>query len=159
VSPDPSDEELAALRAEIDGVERDLISHIEPGRWALVIALSAFALLVAAVLPWVGSDTGWQVLLDQAAEEHRVGLLPRLFAASSLLFGVLLSAVSMFSRRWGLAWICALGCGFSIVHGIWAVWSRQTSHGPGPGPGMVLALVAMLVITVQWARLALARPT
>lgn len=158
-SAEPPPDELAALRAEIDEVERDVVRHVEPGRWAMVVALSAFALLVAALLPWVGSDGGWQVLLGQASGEHRVGLLPRLFAGSSLLFGVLLSAVTMFTRRWALVWVCALGCGFSVVHGIWAVWSRQTSGGAGPGAGMVLALVVMLVIAVQWARLALARPS
>jgi len=156
----PPDDEFAALRAEIDQVERDVVGHVEPGRWAMVIAVAAFALLVAALLPWVGPYNGWEVLLGQASGEHRIGLLPRLFAASSLLFGVLLSAVTLFTRRWGLAWLCALGSAFSVVHGIWAVWSRQTAVGdaPGPGAGMVLALLTMIVLAVQWLRLAFSRP-
>ncbi|HEY3261137.1 MAG TPA: hypothetical protein VGJ95_12870 [Pseudonocardiaceae bacterium] len=156
----PSDDELAALRAEIDQVERDVVGHVEPGRWAMVIAFGAFALLVAAVLPWVGPYSGWEVLLGRAAAEYRIGLLPRLFAASSLFFGVLLSAVTLFTRRWGLAWLCALGSAFSVVHGLWAVWSRQTAPvAAGPGAGMVLALLTMIVLAVQWLRLAFSRPT
>jgi len=155
-----SDDELAALRAEIDQVERDVVSHIEPGRWAMVVAVAAFALLVAAVLPWVGPHSGWQVLLGQASDASRVGLLPRLFVASSLLVGVLLSALAMITRRWGLAWLCALGSAFSVVHGLWAVWSRQTAAAdlPGPGAGMVLALLTMIVLAVQWLGLAFSRP-
>ena len=157
-----SDDDLAALQAEIDGVERDVVGHVEPGPWAMVVAVGAFVLLVAALLPWVGSDSGWEVLLGQASGEHRIGLLPRLFAGSSLLFGVLLSAVALSSRRWGLAWLCALGSAFSVVHGVWAVWSRQTALGadtaPGPGIGMVLALLTMIVLAIQWLRLAFSRP-
>jgi len=158
-SSSSSDDDLAALRAEIDQVERDVVGHVEPGRWAMVIAVGAFAILVAALLPWVGSNSGWEVLLGQATDERRIGVLPRLFAGSSLLFGVLLSAATLFTRRWGLAWLCALGCGFSVVHGLWAVWSRQTAvDSPGPGPGMVLALVTMIVLAVQWLRLSFSRP-
>lgn len=150
---------MAALQAEIDQVERDVVRHIEPGPGAMVIAVGAFGLLVAALLPWVGSSSGWEVLLDQVGDEDQVGVLPRLFVASSLLFGVLLSAVALFSRRWGMAWLCALGSAFSVVHGIWSVWSRQTVvDAPGPGIGMVLALVVIAVVAIQWLRLAFARP-
>ena len=153
------DDEIAALRAEIDQVERDVVGHVEPGWWALVIAVAAFALLVAAVLPWVGSNSGWQVLLGQASGPYHIGLLPRLFVASSLFVGVLLSALTLFTRRWGLAWLCALGSAFSVIHGMWAVWSRQTAGDhAGPGPGMVLALLTMIVLAAQWVRLAFSRP-
>jgi hypothetical protein len=155
----PSDDEFAALQAEIDQVERDVVGHVEPGRWAMVVAVGAFALLVAAALPWVGPNSGWEVLLGHVSDVPRIGLLPRLFAASSLLFGVLLSALTLFTRRWGLAWLCALGSAFSVVHGLWAVWSRQTAaDDAGPGPGMVLALLTMIVLAVQWLRLAFSRP-
>jgi hypothetical protein len=155
---DRPDEQLAELRAEIDQVERDMVGHIEPGRWVIVVAAGVFALLVAALLPWVGSNSAWQVLFGHVTGEHRIGPLPRLFAASSLLVGVVLSAITLFSRRWGLAWLCAFGSAFSVIHGVWAVWSRQTSEGAGPGAGMVLALLAMILLAVQWLGLALSRP-
>ncbi|HEY0637667.1 MAG TPA: hypothetical protein VGD67_08470 [Pseudonocardiaceae bacterium] len=152
--PDPQD----ALRAEIEQVERDAARHVDPGRWVMTVAVCAVVLLLAAALPWVGSANGWQVLLGQLAEPERVGPLPRLFATSSLLFGVVLSAVTVFNRRWGLVWLCAFGCAFSVVHAIWSVWSRQTSGSTGPGVGMVLALFAILVLAVTWVRLAFSRP-
>ena len=69
-----------------------------------------------------------------------------------------LSSVALAARRWSLAWLCALGCAFSVVHGLWAVWSRQTSGETGPGPGMVLALATMAVLAIQWIRLAWSHP-
>lgn len=151
-------DELAALRAEIDEVEQRVTRHVEPGRWVLVIAGASFVLLVAAALPWVDGHSGWQVLLGQVDQPGRIGLLPRLFSFSSLLFGVALSAVTVFVRRWELVWLCSFGCAFSVVHSIWAVWSRQTSGDSGPGFGMVLALLTILVLAVQWLRVAFSRP-
>ena len=149
---------MAALRAEIDSVERDMVRRLEPGWWAMVVAVAVFVLLVAELLPWIGSDSGWRVLLGQADPAGRAGVLPRLFAASSLCLGVLASSVALAARRWSLAWLCALGCAFSVVHGLWAVWSRQTSGETGPGPGMVLALATMAVLAIQWIRLAWSHP-
>jgi hypothetical protein len=149
---------LAALRAELDEVEHQVTRHVEPGRWVMTVAVGSFVLLVAAALPWVDGHSGWQVLLGQIDEPDRIGLLPRLFSISSLVFGVVLSAVTVFVRRWELVWLCSFGCAFSFVHSIWAVWSRQTSGDSGPGPGMVLALFAILVLAVQWLRLAFSRP-
>lgn len=154
-----SDEErLEALRAEIDSVERSMVRRLEPGWWAMVVAVAVFVLLVADLLPWIGADSGWQVLLGQTDPANRPGVLPRLFVGSSLLFGVLASTAALAARRWALAWACALGCAFSVVHGVWAVWSRQTSGETGPGPGMVLAVLTMVVLAIQWIRLAWARP-
>lgn len=152
-------DELAALRAELDEVEHRVATHAEPGRWVMTIAVAAFALLVAVALPWVGDNSGWEVLLGQLDDEtNRVGLLPRLFAASSLLFGVLLGAVTVFVRRWELVWLCSFGCAFSVVHAIWAVWSRQTSGDSGPGPGLVLATLSIIVLAATWVWLAFSRP-
>ena len=53
--------------------------------------------------------------------------------------------------------LTAVGCGISVVNGLWAIWSRQTgvlTGGTGPGIGMVLAVVTMVVLTACWARIA-----
>lgn len=154
------DDHVDALAAEIDAVEREVVSRVDVGRWVLIVAVGAFVLLVAAMLPWVGSSNGWEVLLGQIAEPRRIGLLPRLFAASSLIVGVGLSAIAVFSRRWAMAWLCAFGSAFSVVHGIWSVWSRQTAgEGQGPGPGMVIALLTIAVLAVTWLRVSFSRPS
>lgn len=158
MSGNPDEESLDALRAEIDSVERSMVRGLEPGSWAMVVAVGAFVVLVAELLPWIGGASGWQVLFGQVDPDARVGLLPRLFAGSSLTLGVIVSAVAIAARRWALAWVCALGCAFSVVHGVLAVWSRQTSGEAGPGAGMVLALVTMVVLAIQWIRLAWSRP-
>lgn len=140
--------------AELAGAERRVLSRLDPGLAALVLACAVMLLLVGVVLPWVGAASGWQVLVSGGA-----GVLPRLFAATATGFGVLGSAAGLLSRRWVVAWVCAVGCGFTALCGIAAIWSRQTAEaGARPGVGLVLALLAILLLTWQWVRLSWSRP-
>jgi hypothetical protein len=110
-------------------------------------------LIAALVLPWTGSAQGWQVLAGIVS----LGLLPPLFAFTSLGFGLVASAFALATRWWGLAWLTAVGCGFSVVTGVWAIWSRQvavTAGATGPGPGLVVAVLAVVVLTGSWVRIA-----
>lgn len=120
----------------------------------LVIASAMMVLLVGALLPWVGTASGFEVLRGSGAA---VAVLPRVFAAVALGSGAVLSALALLTRRWALAWACALGCGYSMLDGIWAIWSSRTSDGPGPGFGLVLAELAMVVLAAAWVRLAASR--
>jgi hypothetical protein len=144
--------EDVALEAELAEVERTVAHRVDPGRTALAVTAAQLVLLGSLVLPWTGAARGWEILAGSAS----FGLLPWLFALTAVGFGVLGSAVALAGRRWGAAFACAVGCGFSVVNGVWAVWSRQVVvlHGAsGPGIGLVVALVAMVVLTVCWVRI------
>lgn len=148
---------IAALRAQIDAVERAALRRVDPGVRAAVIAGAIMVLLLAMMLPWVGDASGWDVLRGTANPVDRVGLLPRMFGGVALGLGVGLSMLALLTRRWGLVWASALGCTYCVLDGVWAIWSRQTVHGPGPGIGLVVAVLAMAVLAVQWLWLALSR--
>jgi hypothetical protein len=83
--------------------------------------------------------------------------LPRMFGGVALGLGVGVSVLALVTRRWGLVWASALGCTYCVLDGVWAIWSRQTVHGPGPGIGLILAVLAVAVLAAQWLRLALSR--
>lgn len=145
--------EVAELRAEIDEVERAAARRIELGRRGFVIACMVFALIIAQLLPWVEDLAGWQVLAGDG------GAMPQLFAATSAGFGIVVSALTLLTRRWWLAWVCAVGSCIATVDGMLAVWSQQSSGvsglpGEGPGIGMILALVLMIILAVNWLRAA-----
>lgn len=148
---------IAALRAEIDAVERSALHRVDPGTRAAVISGAIMMLLLAVALPWVGAASGWDVLSGAANPVDRVGMLPRMFGGVALGMGVGVSVLALVTRRWGLVWASALGCTYCVLDGVWAIWSRQTAHGPGPGIGLVLAVLAVAVLAVQWLRLALSR--
>ena len=115
-----------------------------------------FVLIAALMLPWTGSVAGWEVLTGVRS----FGFLPRLFSFTALGFGLAGSALALATRWWALAWLCAVGCGFSVVNGVWAIWSRQVgvpAGGTAAGIGMVLAALAMLVLAATWTRLAISR--
>jgi hypothetical protein len=149
--------ELAGLREEIDEVERRAARTVDLGARAIVISVAVFVLLIGEVLPWMGGANGLDVLLGRDDAVGRASMVPRLFAATSLGFGVLGSTLALMTRRWWLAWACALGGWFASVDGILAIWSRQSSDGPGPGIGLIIATAAMVIIAIQWFRTAWSR--
>jgi uncharacterized membrane protein len=153
---DPEDE----LRKEIDQVERRVARTVDLGGRAVVIAVAVFVLIIGLVLPWLGDAAGYEVLLGTGSDDAvgKASMVPRLFAATSLLFGVLTSAVALMTRLWVVTWVGALGGWFASVDGVLAIWSRQSSNGD-LGPGLVIAEIAMVVIASQWFRVAWSRPT
>jgi hypothetical protein len=147
-------EELAALDAELTGIGRRVQRQIDPGPAALGVSIAILVLIVALILPWTGPVRGWEVL---AGIEPRLGVLPRLFTFTSLGFGLVVSTLALATRWWALAWLAAVGCGMSVVTGLWAIWSRQVAvpvGGSGPGVGLVLALLAVITLAICWARIA-----
>jgi hypothetical protein len=153
---------LAHLREQIDQVERGVLRRIDPGVKAMVIAVAVFVLVIAALLPWVHGVAGWQVLVAGPNTNAKADIVPRVFGIGVYAFGVLGSAIALGTRRWGVAWLCSLGCGAFTVLGLVSLWSQQTSAshqpGPGPGAGLILAVLCMLVLAVSWARTVWSRP-
>jgi hypothetical protein len=150
-------EELAPFEAELAGVEQRVERRIDPGATALAVSVGVLVLAGSLMLPWTSGALGWEIL----AGTERFGLLPRLFAFTALGFGVFGSTLALATRWWPLAWLCALGCGFSVVDGVWAIWSRQVGllerTSEGAQFGLVLAVLAVLVLAISWVRIALRR--
>jgi hypothetical protein len=142
------------LRDEIDEVGRRAARTVELGNRAMVISVAVFVLLVGLILPWMNNSSGLEVLIGQ--EAGKASMVPRLFAATAVLFGVVASALTLTTRRWVFAWVGAAGGWFASVDGLLAIWSRQSS-GTAPGIGMIIAVVAMVAIAIQWFRIAASR--
>ncbi|MBK1786175.1 hypothetical protein JHE00_17745 [Prauserella sp. ASG 168] len=145
------------LGADVDAAVSKAARTVDFGTRGFGIAVAVFGLVVGLVLPWVGAHFGWEVLL--AGEG---GAIPRLFATTATVFGVAGSALALATRRWWLAWVCAVGSWISVVDGMLAIWSQQSSSasgapGNGPGIGMIIAVVCMLALGVQWVRVAWSR--
>jgi hypothetical protein len=148
-----SPDDLASLEAELAEAERRVVRRVEPGAVAVVVAVTVLVVVGALMLPWTGGVPGWQVLAGMA----NFGVLPRLFTITAVGFGVLGSSVALATRLWAAAFVCAIGCGFSVVNGVWAIWSRQVNvpqGGTGPEFGLVLAVLAMVALTACWVRIA-----
>ncbi|MGQ0572610.1 MAG: Rv2732c family membrane protein [Pseudonocardia sp.] len=151
-----SDDGLAPLEAELADVARRMESRTDPGSTASGVVVGMLMLLASLTLPWTGEIAGWEVLTGAAA----LGVLPPLFAYTAIGFGVVGSALALTTRWWGLAWTCAVGCGFSVLDGVWAIWSRQVAvpdGGTAAGFGLVLGVLGVVVLTFCWVRIALRR--
>ncbi|MFC4004618.1 hypothetical protein ACFS2C_24955 [Prauserella oleivorans] len=150
------DPDLDELGADVDAAVDGAVRTVEFGRRGFGIALAVFGAVLGLVLPWAGGHAGWEVLAGEG------DAIPRLFAATSSGFGILASALALTTRRWWLTWVCSLGCWVAAVDGLLAIWSQQSSSasghpGAGPGIGMVIAFVCMVVLGVQWVRVAWSR--
>ncbi|WP_183654831.1 hypothetical protein [Prauserella isguenensis] len=156
VTDEERDHAVEELGADVDATLSKAAKTIEPGRSGFAIAVVVFVSLITLLLPWAGGEPGWRMFVGAG------GAIPLLFASTSALFGVLGSAAALVTRRWGLSWVCTVGCWVSSVDGLLAIWSQQSSPvsghpGTGPGFGMVLMWICVAVLAVQWTRLAWSR--
>lgn len=142
------------MREEIDEVGRRAARTVELGGRAVVTAVAVFVLMLGLALPWMNGASGLEVLIGQ--EGGKASMVPRLFAATAVLFGVLTSALALTTRRWFFTWVGAAGGWFASVDGLLAIWSRQSS-GTDVGVGLVIAEIAMVIIAIQWFRTAASR--
>lgn len=142
------------LREEIDEVGRRAARTVELGGRAVVVAVAVFVLLVGLILPWMNGSSGLEVLIGE--ETGKASMVPRLFAATAVLFGVLASVLTLMTRRWVFAWVGAAGGWFASVDGVLAIWSRQSS-GTNLGIGLIIAEIAMVTIAILWFRTAASR--
>jgi hypothetical protein len=148
------------FKGDIEDAERRVAREIDPGARALVIAVCVFVLLLTFILPHTGDARGWDVLVgDDTAIRNGIALPSRVFTWFILVFGVGFSMLALLTRRWALAWIALAGSTVASFVGLLAVWSRQTApeHHPGPGVGLIVAWLAVIVLTVNWARAVWAR--
>jgi hypothetical protein len=155
-----NDQDLGALRAEIEAAERRVGREIEPGPRAFVVAILVFVLLASFILPHTGVVRGWDVLFNShGAGKAALGLPSRVFAWLALVFGVGASMLALLTRRWALAWIALAGSAIASATGMLAVWYRQTAGAghPGPGLGLIVAWITVILLTFHWARVVWSR--
>ncbi len=153
-----SEELDQGVRAELSELERKVAGEVEPGLRGVGIAAAVLVLLAAMLAPHSGSASGWDVLLfDARAQAAGIGLPSRLFVSSAVLFTVAASAAALVLRRWTIAWVATVGCGLTVLLGLFAVWSRQTvpnaASVSGPGLGLLVMWLMTLVVAFHWARL------
>jgi hypothetical protein len=157
---DQNNGDFEEFKGDIEAAERRIAREIDPGARALVIAIGVFVLLLTFILPHTGGARGWDVLVgDDAAIRVGIALPSRVFAWLALVFGVGFSMLALLTRRWALAWIALAGSTVASFMGLLAVWSRQTAPQPHPGPGfgLIIAWIAVIVLTINWARVVWAR--
>jgi hypothetical protein len=155
-SPFDRQEELSALETELQSVARRVERRIDPGLAALVAAVGVLAVVGALLLPWIEGAPGWEILVGEQA----FGPLPRLFTFTATAFGLVTSVLALTTRFWALAWLSAVGCGIATINGVWAIWTRQSGalEGiSGPGAGLIIAVLAVVLLTFTWAKIALQR--
>ena len=157
---DQNNGDFEEFKGDIEAAERRVAGEIDPGARALVIAVCVFVLLLTFVLPHTGDAKGFNVLVgDDVAIRNGIALPSRVFIWLILVFSVGFSMLALLTRRWALAWVALAGSTVASFVGLLAVWSRQTAPEPHPGPGigLIVAWIAVIALTINWARAVWAR--
>jgi hypothetical protein len=157
---DQNNNDFEEFKDDIEAAERRVAGEIDPGARALVIAVCVFVLLLTFVLPHTGDAKGFNVLVgDDVAIRNGIALPSRVFTWLILVFSVGFSMLALLTRRWALAWVALAGSTVASFLGLLAVWSRQTAPEPHPGPGigLIVAWIAVIALTINWARAVWAR--
>nr|WP_314144023.1 hypothetical protein [uncultured Rhodococcus sp.] len=142
---------------ELGRTERAVMTELDPGARAMVVAGLVLVLLVTFALPHTGAASGFDVLTgSDAAVAESIALPSRVFVVLVLTFGVVMSVLALVTRIWALAWAALAGCAVSSVYGMLSIWTRQTVpdnlQGAGPGIGLIIAWIAVIALTFHWLK-------
>lgn len=154
---DPHHAREAASADDLERAERVVMTELDPGARAMVVAGLVLVLLATFALPHTGSANGFDVLSgSDAATAESIALPSRIFVVLVLAFGVVMSVLALVTRMWALAWAALAGCAVASVFGMLSIWSRQTVpdglQGAGPGVGLIVAWIAVMALTFHWLK-------
>ncbi|GAB2628705.1 hypothetical protein ABI214_21990 [Prescottella soli] len=143
-------EDLSLLRRELAMIEERVAREVDPRGRGPFIAATVMILLIALAAPQVDGLRAWQVL---AGGHHEVASLARLFTWFVVVFGIGVSALAAWTRRWVLAWIAMAGVTVGTVLGLLTYWSQHSVRGVHTGSigyGLLVEWAAMALLAVLW---------
>ncbi|WFR74118.1 hypothetical protein P9209_12410 [Prescottella defluvii] len=143
-------EDLSLLRRELAMIEERVAREVDPRGRGPFIAATVMILLIALAAPQVDGLRAWQVL---AGGHHEVASLARLFTWFVVVFGIGVSALAAWTRRWVLAWVAMAGVTVGTVLGLLTYWSQHSVRGVHAGSigyGLLVEWAAMALLAVLW---------
>ncbi|WP_305092115.1 hypothetical protein [Prescottella sp. R16] len=143
-------DDISLLRRELAAIEAKVAREVDPRGRGPVIAAAVAVLLIALAAPQVDGLRAWHVL---AGGHHEVAALARLFTWFVVVFGIGMSALAVWTRRWMFAWIAMAGVTVGTVLGLLTYWSQHAARVSGTGSigyGLLVEWAAMAVLAVLW---------
>lgn len=143
-------DDLSLLRRELAMIEERVAREVDPRGRGPFIAATVMILLIALAAPQVDGLRAWQVL---AGGHHEVASLARLFTWFVVVFGIGVSALAAWTRRWVFAWVAMAGVTVGTVLGLLTYWSQHSVRGVHAGSigyGLLVEWAAMALLAALW---------
>lgn len=143
-------DDLSLLRRELAMIEERVAREVDPRGRGPFIAATVGILLIALAAPQVDGLRAWNVL---AGGHHEVASLARLFTWFVVVFGIGMSALAVWTRRWVFAWVAMAGVTVGTVLGLLTYWSQHSVRGVHAGSigyGLLVEWAAMALLAVLW---------
>lgn len=143
-------DELSLLRRELASIEARVAREVDPRGRGPLIAATVMILLIALAAPQVDGLRAWQIL---AGGHHEVAALARVFTGFVIVFGIGVSALAVWTRRWVFAWVAMAGVTVGTALGLLTYWSQHSVRGAHAGTigyGLLVEWAAMALLAVLW---------
>ncbi|WP_426705358.1 hypothetical protein [Corynebacterium auriscanis] len=144
---------LAQYRGDLESAEKKAARDVNYQPFLPFLAIGIFGVLLAIFLPHAGQVKGYDVLFNSpVAQQFNTKLPERAFSWLALTGGVLLTAGTIVSRSWLVAWVNWFFVGVAWWYSAFAIWIRQsrpvTDPGEGPAYGLIIAAVCLTILFV-----------
>lgn len=136
---------------DVAAAERRAGREVDYGSALVPMAIGMFAVLMSFFLPHAGQVFGYDVLLyTPKAEQFDTTMPERIYTWLALTGGVLLTAGTIVSRSWLVAWFNWAFAGVGWWYSVFAIWMGQTrpvtSAGEPPSYGLIVGAVGMTIV-------------
>lgn len=143
-------DDISLLRRELASIEAKVAREVDPRGRGPFIAATVLILLIALAAPQVDGLRAWQVL---AGGHDEVAALARLFTWFVVVFGIGVSGLAAWTRRWVFAWVAMAGVTVGTALGLLTYWSQHSVRSAETGSlgyGLLVEWAAMAFLAVLW---------
>lgn len=145
--------------SELKAVEKKIAGEIEPGLQLVFLSCGVLLGIISLLLPHAGHTRGVDILTGMNVNIHdAIGLPSRLFTWFFFVFAIVMSTITLLTKKWLFALISAAGCAITMVLGILSMWLRQTpgvisQHPPHAGIGLLLEFLLTIFFLFNWVKI------
>lgn len=145
---------LAAYRGDLTAAEQKAAKMVDYRIQLPAMAIGMMLVLVSLFLPHSRDVLGIDVLFNSAtAQKFQITMPERVYSILAVIGGILLTAGTIVSRSWLVAWVNWAVVGVGWWYSVFAIWMRQsrpvTDPAGPPSYGLIMGAIGMTILFIM----------